>query len=67
MSIHQALVHERLDLHYDACNTLDAHRHGRSDEREEVGHSYYPCHGGRYYGDEDQSPSLDLPRPQAFG
>ena len=60
-------VHERLSLHHDTRNTLDAPRHARSDEREEASHSYRPHRGGRYDSGEDQSPSPDLLGPQAFG
>ena len=77
MSVHQAQrggrprvaasVHERLGLHRDARNTLDAHRRAHSDEREEASHGYHPCHGGCYDSGEDQSPSPGLPGPQAFG
>ena len=35
-----ALVHERLGLHRDARNTLDARRRGRSGDREEAGCGY---------------------------
>jgi len=76
VSIHQAprggrgrvvaLVHERLALYRDARNTLDAHRSGRSDEREEAGHGYHPHRGGCYDSGEDPSLSPDLPGPQAF-
>ena len=62
-----APVHEHLDLHHDARNTLDAHRRARDDEREEASHGYHPRRGGRYDSGEDQSPSPDLPGPQAFG
>ena len=58
-----ALVHERLGLHRDARKTLDAHRHARSDEREEASHSYHPHRGGCYNSGEDQSLSPDLPGP----
>ena len=58
-----APVHERLGLHRDARNTLDAHRRGRSDEREEAGHGYHPRHGGRYDSGEDRSPSLNPSGP----
>ena len=60
-------VHERLGLHRDARNTLDARRHVHGDEREEASHGYHPHHGGCYDNSEDQSPSLDLTGPQAFG
>ena len=76
MSIHQAQqgsrpraatpVHERLGLHHDTCDTLDARRHAHGDEREEASHGYHPRHGGRYDSSEDQSLSPDLPGPQAF-
>ena len=60
------LVHERLSLHRDARDTLDARRRARGDERE-ASRDYHPRHGGRYDSDEDRSPSPDLPGPQAFG
>ena len=59
-----ALVHERLGLHRDTRNTLDARRHAHSDEREEVSRGYHPRRGGCY---DDRSPSPDLSGPQAFG
>ena len=62
-----ALVHEHLGLHRDARNTLDAHRCGRSNEREEAGRGYHPHHGGCYDNGEDRSLSPDLLGPQAFG
>ena len=62
-----ALVHERIGLHHDAHNTLDARRHAHSDKREEASRGYHPRHGGRYDSGEDRSPSPDLPGPQAFG
>ena len=37
-----ALVHERLGLHRDARNTLDARRRAPSDVREEASHGYHP-------------------------
>ena len=61
------LVHERLGPNRDARNTLDAHRHGHGDKREEAGHGYHPHRGGCYDSGKDRSPSPDLPRPQAFG
>ena len=46
-------VHERLGLNRDARNTLDAHRRGRGDKREEAGYGYYPRRGRRYDSGED--------------
>ena len=73
MSVHQAPhgggghatapVHERLGLHHDARNTLDARRRGRSNDREEASHGYHPYHGGRYDSGEDRSLSPDLLGP----
>ena len=60
-------MHERLGLHHDTRNTLDACRRDRGDEREEDSHGYHPCCGGHYDSGEDQSPSPGLPGPQAFG
>ena len=48
-------------------NTLDARRCAYDDPREGASHGYHPCHGRCYDSDEDQSPSLSLPGPQAFG
>ena len=62
-----APVHERLGLHHDVRNTLDARRRARSDEREEASCGYHPRRGGCYDSGEDRSLSLDLPGPQAFG
>ena len=62
-----APVHERLSLHRDARNTLDARKRGRSDERDEAGRGYHPRRGGRYDSGEDRSPSPNLSGPQAFG
>ena len=59
-------MHERLGLHHDTCNILDAHRHAYNDEREEASYGYHPRRGERYYSGEDRSLSLDLPGPQAF-
>ena len=61
------LVHERLGLHRDTHDTLDAHRHSRSDEWEEASYSYHLCRGGRYDSSEYRSLSPDLLGPQAFG
>ena len=76
-SVHQApqggrlcttvLVHERLGLNHDTCDTLDARRRAHSDAREEASHGYHPCRGGCYDSGEDRSPSPDLSGPQAFG
>ena len=73
MSVHQAQqggrphvvasVHERLGLHRDARNTLDARRHAHSDEREDASRGYHPRRGGRYDSGEDQSPSPSLLGP----
>ena len=60
-------VHERLGLNHDTRDTLDARRRAHRDAREEASHGYHPCHGRRYDSGEDQSSSLDLPGPQAFG
>ena len=62
-----APVHERLGLHRDARDTLDARRRAHGNERKEASHGYHPRRGGRYDSGMDQSPSLDLPGPQAFG
>ena len=61
------LVHECLSHNYDTRDTLDARRHAHSDPREEASHGYHTHHGGCYDIGEDQSPSLGLPGPQAFG
>jgi len=63
MSVHQAqrsgrpraevLVHERLGLHHDMRDTLDACRRAHDNEREEASHGYHPRHGGRYDSSED--------------
>ena len=60
-----ALVHERLSLHHDARNTLDARRHGRSDEREEADRDYHPCHDGRYDNGEARALTCRGLRPLA--
>ena len=62
-----ALVHERLGLHHDARNTLDACRRPHGDEREEASRGYHPRRGRHYDSGEDRSPSPDLLGPQAFG
>ena len=62
-----APVHERLGLHRDARNTLDARKHAHDVEREEASRGYHPRRGGCYDNGEDQSPSIDLLGPQAFG
>ena len=77
MSVHQAQqggrprtvvrVRERLNLHRDARDTLDARRRAHSDERVGASRGYHPHRGRRYDSGEDQSPSPDLPGPQAFG
>ena len=77
MSVHQAQqgdkpcttvpLHERLGLHCDARDTLDARRRARNDVREGASRGYHPCRGGRYDSGKDQSLSPDLPGPQAFG
>ena len=77
MSVHQAqqggrprtvvLVHERLGLHRDACDTLDARRRTHGDTREEASRGYHSHRGGCYDSGEDRSPSPNLPGPQAFG
>ena len=61
------LVHERLSLNRDACDTLDARRRTHDDPREGASHGYHPRHGGRYDSGEDRSLSPGLPGPQAFG
>jgi hypothetical protein len=77
VSIHQALhddgrhatvpIHERVSPIRDACNSLNAHRRGREDEREEVACGYHPHCVGRYDSTEDRSPSPVLLGPQVFG
>ena len=62
-----APVHERLSLHHDARNTLDARRRACSDEREEASRGYHPRRVRRYDSGEDRSPSPNMPGPQAFG
>jgi len=62
-----APVHERLGLHHDARDTLDARRHLRGNENEEASRGYHPRHGGHYDSCKDRSPSPDLLGPQAFG
>ena len=59
-------MHEHLGDHRDARDTLDDHRRTRGDAREEASRGYHPHRGGCYDSGEDQSPSPDLPRPQAF-
>ena len=61
------LVHERLGLHRDARDTLDARWHAHGDAIEEASHGYHPHHGGCYDNGKDQSPSIDLLGPHAFG
>ena len=61
------LVQEHLGPNRDACNTLDAHRCGWGDKREEANHGYHPRRGRCYDSDKDWSPSPDLPGPQALG
>ena len=56
-------VHERLGLHRDMRDTLDAHRCTHGDAREEASCGYHPRHGGRYDSDEDRSTSPDLLGP----
>ena len=46
-------VHERLGLHRDARDTLDARRRTRGDAREEASRGYHPRRGGRYDSGED--------------
>ena len=60
-------MHERLDHHHDARDTLDARRCAHGDAREEASRGYHPRRGGRYDSGEDRSPSLDLLGPLAFG
>ena len=60
-------VHERLGLHHDARDTLDARRRTCSDAREGASHGYHPHRGGHYDSGEDRSPSPNLLGPQAFG
>ena len=77
MSVHQAQqggrprtvvrVRERLNLHRDARDTLDARRCAHGDAREEASHGYHPRRGRHYDSSEDQSLSPDLSGPQAFG
>ena len=62
-----APLHERLNLHRDTRDTLDACWHAHGNEREENIRGYHPCHGRSYDSGEDQSPSPDLLGPQAFG
>ena len=61
------LVHERLSHNRDARDTLDARRCAHGDAGEGASRGYHPRHGGRYDSGEDQSPSLGLLGPQAFG
>ena len=61
------LVHERLGLHRDVRDTLDAHRRTHDDAREEASRGYHPRRGRRYDSTEDRSPSPNLLGPQAFG
>jgi hypothetical protein len=77
VSIHQAphddgrhaavLIHECVSPIRDACNSLNAHRRGREDERDEVAYGYHPHCVGCYDSTEDQSPSPALLGPQVFG
>ena len=60
-------VHERLGRNRDARDTLDARTCTHDDPREGDSRGYHPHHGGCYDSDEDRSPSLGLPGPQAFG
>ena len=76
-SVHQApqggarraaiLIHQCLGHNHDARSTLDARRLTYSDPREGAHCGYHPQRGGRYDSGEDQSLSLGLPGPQAFG
>ena len=60
-------VHERLGLHRDSRDTLDACRCTHGDVREEDSHGYHPCSGRHYDSGEDRSLSPHLSEPQAFG
>ena len=76
-SVHQApqgdgqhaaiLVHRRLDHNCDARSTLNTRRLTYGDPREGDHHSYHPRRDGCYDNGEDQSPSLGLLGPRAFG
>ena len=61
------LIHERLGLHRDAHDTLDACRCTYGNAREGASHDYHPRHGGRYDSGEERSLGPDFPRPKAFG
>jgi hypothetical protein len=60
-------THQHLGPNHDARNTLDACRRRQRDKRGEASHGYHPHRGRNYNSGEDQSPSLDPSRPQAFG
>ena len=60
-------MHQRLGRNRDARDTLDARRCTYDDPREGASRGYHPHRGGRYDSGEDQSSSLGLPGPQAFG
>ena len=60
-------MHERLGLHRDTRDNLDARRHTHGDAREEASHGYHSHRGKRYDSGKDQSPSPDLMGPHAFG
>jgi hypothetical protein len=59
-------IPEHLGPNHDARNTLDAHRHGQENKREEASRGYHPRRGRRYDSGEDQSLSPNLLGPQAF-
>ena len=61
------LVHQRLGHNRDARSTIDARRRAYNDSGEGAKHGYHPQRGGRYDSGKDQSSSLGLPGPQAFG
>ena len=60
-------MHQRLGRNHDARSTLDAPRRTHDDPSGGASHGYHPRCGRRYDSGEDQSLSLSLPRPQAFG
>ena len=60
-------VHQRLGHGRDVRNIIDARKCAHGDDGEAAHHGYHPRHGGCYDSNEDRSPSLGLPGPQAFG
>jgi hypothetical protein len=62
-----ASVHDRLGHNRDARNTLNAHKHGREEQKGGADHRYNPRCGGRYDNGEDWSLSPPPPGPHAFG